>query len=123
VGELNELTRGRLREAGELGDDVHLTIERRERDFAAGDRIMFLKNERGLGVGNGTLGMVEEVITHSLAARLDDGRQVAFDLKDYAHIDHGYAATFHKAQDVTVDQAHVLATPGMDRHAAGLRSA
>ncbi len=33
-------------------------------------------------------------------------------------VDHGYAATFHKAQGVTVDREHVLATPGMDRHAA-----
>ena len=43
---------------------------------------------------------------------------VAFDLKDYADVDHGYAATIHKAQGVTVDRAHVLATPGLDRHAA-----
>ncbi|MGI9361862.1 MAG: Ti-type conjugative transfer relaxase TraA, partial [Parasphingorhabdus sp.] len=50
--------------------------------------------------------------------RTDDGRSVSFDLKDYAHIDHGYAATFHKSQGVTVDQAHILATPGMDRHSA-----
>src|SRR3546814_2093306 len=53
-----------------------------------------------------------------MAVRLDDGRQVAFDLKDYAHVDHGYAATILKSQGVTVDQGHVLATPGMDRHAA-----
>jgi ATP-dependent exoDNAse (exonuclease V) alpha subunit len=31
---------------------------------------------------------------------------------------HGYAAPIHKAQSVTVDRAHVLATPGMDRHLA-----
>jgi hypothetical protein len=43
---------------------------------------------------------------------------VSFDLKDYAEIDHGYAATVHKSQGVTVDRAHVLATRGMDRHAA-----
>src|SRR5690606_34934610 len=28
------------------------------------------------------------------------------------------AATIHKAQGMTVDRVHVLATPGMDRHAA-----
>jgi hypothetical protein len=53
-----------------------------------------------------------------MAVLLDDGRAVAFDLKDYAQVDHGYAATIHKAQGVTVDQVHVLATPGLDRHAA-----
>ena len=45
-------------------------------------------------------------------------REVRFDLKNYAHIDHGYAATIHKSQGVTVDHAHVLATDGLDRHAA-----
>jgi hypothetical protein len=43
---------------------------------------------------------------------------VAFDMKDYRDLDHGYAATIHKAQGMTVDRAHVLATPGMDRHGA-----
>ncbi|HVH79777.1 MAG TPA: Ti-type conjugative transfer relaxase TraA, partial [Stellaceae bacterium] len=82
VRELNELARERLRASGELGDDVRLTVERGERNFAIGDRVMFLKNERGLGVKNGTLGTVEEVTPQRLAARLDDGRQVALDLKD-----------------------------------------
>jgi hypothetical protein len=49
---------------------------------------------------------------------LDDGRLVAFDHKDYADLDHGYAATIHKSQGMTVDRVHVLATPGLDRHAA-----
>jgi hypothetical protein len=53
-----------------------------------------------------------------MAVLLDDGRLIAFDVKDYANIDHGYAATVHKAQGVTVDRVHVLATPGLDRHAA-----
>ena len=53
-----------------------------------------------------------------MAVLLDDGRAVAFDLKDYSHVDHGYAATVHKAQGMTVDRVHVLATPGLDRHSA-----
>jgi ATP-dependent exoDNAse (exonuclease V) alpha subunit len=63
VRELNALARGRLRQSGELSDDVRLTVERGERgerDFAAGDRVMFLKNERGLDVKNGTLGTVQQ---------------------------------------------------------------
>jgi len=46
----------------------------------------------------------------------DDGRSMRFDFKDYNRIDHGYAATIHKAQGMTVDRVHVLATPGMDAH-------
>ncbi|MCB1522447.1 MAG: Ti-type conjugative transfer relaxase TraA, partial [Hyphomicrobiaceae bacterium] len=80
------------------------------------DRVMFLQNERGLGVKNGTLGTIEQVSQQSMTVRTDDGRNVSFDLKDYNRIDHGYAATIHKAQGMTVDRTHVLATPGMDAH-------
>ena len=116
VRELNEAARYRMREAGDLGEDVRVTVERGERSFAAGDRVMFLQNERGLGVKNGTLGTIEEVSAQSMTAQTDDGRSITFDLKDYDRIDHGYAATIHKAQGMTVDRTHVLATPGMDAH-------
>ena len=118
VQSLNGEARDRLRASGDLGDDVTVKAERGERQFATGDRIMFLRNERGMGVKNGTLATIERVSPEGMAVRLDDGRGVAFDTKDYAHVDHGYAATFHKSQGVTVDRAHVLATPGMDRHSA-----
>lgn len=117
VRALNEVARERMRAAGDLGDDVRIKAERGERRFASGDRIMFLQNERGLGVKNGTLGTVEQVSTRSMSVRTDDGRSVSFDLKDYDRIDHGYAATIHKAQGMTVDSTHVLATPGLDAHA------
>jgi Ti-type conjugative transfer relaxase TraA len=144
VRALNELARAQMRAAGDLrGADQVVATERGERAFAAGDRIMFQRNERGLGgsgpgrdgvaVKNGTLGTVLEVAAggERLTVRLDGagrpgrgqeegkgGREVTFSPRDYAHIDHGYAATVHKAQGVTVDRAHVLATPHMDRHAA-----
>ena len=95
-----------------------LNVERGSRDFAAGDRIMFLKNERSLGVKNGSLGTIRSVSPIGMVVMLDDGRAVAFDLKDYNQVDHGYAATIHKAQGMTVDRVHVLATPGLDRHGA-----
>jgi Ti-type conjugative transfer relaxase TraA len=116
VRALNEAARERLRAAGDLGDDLRLTVARGTRSFASGDRVMFLQNDRSLGVKNGTLGSIEQVDIQSMTVRTDDGRSVAFDLKDYDHIDHGYAATIHKAQGMTVDHTHVLATPGMDAH-------
>jgi Ti-type conjugative transfer relaxase TraA len=118
VRELNEAARGKMRASGELGGDVMVKAERGERAFASGDRIMFLRNERELGVKNGTLGIVEQVTPQRMVVRTDNGRNVAFDTKDYAHVDHGYAATIHKAQGMTVDRTHVLATPGMDSHGA-----
>jgi Ti-type conjugative transfer relaxase TraA len=118
VRALNEAVREKVRASGDLGDDVVLRVERGTRMFADGDRIMFLKNERSLGVKNGSLGTVENVSAMRMSVKLDDGKAVAFDLKDYAHIDHGYAATIHKAQGMTVDQVKLLATPGMDSHGA-----
>jgi Ti-type conjugative transfer relaxase TraA len=118
VQSLNQLARERLRTAGDLGEDAAVTVERGKRDFASGDRVMMLKNERSLGIKNGTLATIERVTSSHLDIRLDDGRPVGFDLKDYNQFDHGYAATIHKAQGVTVDRVHVLATPGLDRHAA-----
>ena len=118
VRALNIAARDRLRVGGELGYDVTTPTERGQREFATGDRVMFLRNERSLGVKNGTLGQVQSVTQARMAVLLDDGRGIAFDVKDYANIDHGYAATVHKAQGVTVDRVHVLATPGLDRHAA-----
>jgi Ti-type conjugative transfer relaxase TraA len=118
VRELNQLARERMQTARELGDDVRVTVERGDRAFASGDRIIFLRNERGFEVKNGTLGTIEQVNAQGMTVRTDAGRSVAFEFKDYAHVDHGYAATFHKAQGMTVDRGHVLATPGMDRHSA-----
>ena len=70
VRALNEAARERLRDAGELGEDVAITAERGERQFASGDRIMFLRNERELGVKNGTLGTVEEVTPQRMSVRV-----------------------------------------------------
>jgi Ti-type conjugative transfer relaxase TraA len=116
VRALNAAARERMRAAGDLGNEERVTVERGDRGFASGDRVMFLQNERGLGVKNGTLGTIEQVSAQSMTVHTDDGRSVRFDLKDYNRIDHGYAATIHKAQGMTVDRTHVLATPGMDAH-------
>ncbi|MGX5713203.1 Ti-type conjugative transfer relaxase TraA [Sphingopyxis terrae subsp. ummariensis] len=116
VRELNDAVRERLKAGGALGNEVALTVDRGERSFATGDRIMFLRNERDLGIKNGTLGTVQSASPMRVAVMLDDGRSVAFDVKDYAHVDHGYAATIHKAQGMTVDRVQLLATPGVDSH-------
>lgn len=118
VRELNQAARERLRASGTLGEDIAIPVERGERSFGTGDRVMFLRNDGELGVKNGSLGTLRSVSALRMSVLLDDGRSIAFDTKSYAHIDHGYAATIHKSQGVTVDRAHVLATPGMDQHSS-----
>jgi len=116
--ELNALAGDAMKRSGALDTDLAVETTRGERLFGAGDRIMFLRSERSLGVKNGSLGTIRQVDHARVAVRLGGGRQVAFDHKNYGDVAHGYAATIHKAQGVTVDRVHVLATPGLDRHAA-----
>lgn len=97
-----------------------------EREFAEGDRIVFLENDRDLEVKNGMLGTVEAVEPGRLVTRLDSAvrvagsgdfsRTVTISLDTYNAIDHGYATTIHKLQGATVDRAFVLASGTMDRH-------
>ncbi|NTD86652.1 Ti-type conjugative transfer relaxase TraA [Agrobacterium tumefaciens] len=89
-----------------------------KRAFAAGDRIIFLENNRDLGVKNGMLGTVEHVEPGKIIARLDGrgGDSVSIPTDSYQAIDHGYATTIHKNQGATVDRAFVLASSTMDRH-------
>lgn len=88
------------------------------RDFAVGDRIVFLENNRELGVKNGMLGTVDAVAEGRIVAALDgrEGAPVSVLMGDYGAVDHGYATTIHKTQGATVDRAYVLASPTMDRH-------
>ncbi|MCA6601170.1 MAG: Ti-type conjugative transfer relaxase TraA [Pseudanabaena sp. M57BS1SP1A06MG] len=123
VRELNEMARHLRSQQQELGENHTLPTDRGLRDFAEQDRVYFLKNDRSLGVKNGTLGTVERIDGPTLTVRLDRDEQsqqpvrtVTFDLARYNHLDHGYAATIHKAQGVTVDRSYVLTSKTMDRH-------
>jgi hypothetical protein len=104
--------------AGELGKGEIIETERGAREIAVGDRVYFLKNEKSLGVKNGSLGTVEKIRDGVLQVRLDgdDGKRVVVDTKQYPYLDYGYCATVHKAQGITVDLTYVLATAHFDRH-------
>jgi Ti-type conjugative transfer relaxase TraA len=116
VRDLNLLVRAERQRAGALGAEARFHTERGDRDFAVGDRLVFLKNDRGLGVKNGTLATVELAEPGQLVVQIDNGARVGIDQAVYAHVDHGYAVTLHKAQGATVDRSFVLASGGMDRH-------
>lgn len=118
VRQLNAQARELRQTAGELGQGEVIKTERGAREFAAGDRLYFLRNERSLGVKNGSLGTVERIHGGMLQIRMDgeEGRRLVVDAQQYPHLEHGYAATVHKAQGSTVDRTYVLATSHFDRH-------
>ena len=84
--------------------------------FAAGDRVLFTKNDRNLGVKNGMLGELVGFAGTVARVRTDDGQTIDVDDRQYPHLEYGYATTIHKAQGMTVDRAFVLGSGTMDKH-------
>lgn len=117
-----ELARGEG-DQGRLGREQVFETNDGKRSFAPGDRIVFLENNRELGVKNGMLGAVQSVEPDVITVRLDgparargEHRTVSLSTGHYAAFDHGYATTIHKTQGATVDRAFVMASGTMDRH-------
>ncbi len=138
VRAINDGIRSALQECGELaraevpgetaeyreGLGLALTFQTNDgkREFAPGDRLVFLENDRDLGVKNGMLATVERVESGKIVAALDGpggkgrGDTISVPTDDYRAFDHGYATTIHKNQGATVDRSMVLASGTMDRH-------
>ena len=76
--------------------------------FYGGDRILFTRNSKAVGVQNGSLGTIKSVKGNQLTVELDNEKRVTFSVKNYAHVKLGYAVTTHKAQGVTVDNVYIL---------------
>jgi Ti-type conjugative transfer relaxase TraA len=119
VRQLNTMAREKLVERGIIEEGHAFRTEDGTRHFAAGDQIVFLKNEGSLGVKNGMIGKVVEAAPGRIVATIGDGEaatQVTVDQRFYRNLDHGYATTIHKSQGATVDRVKVLASLSLDRH-------
>ena len=119
VRQLNTMAREKLVERGLIEDGHVFRTEDGPRQFAAGDQIVFLKNEGSLGVKNGMIGKVVEAAPGRIVATIGDGEgahRVTVDQRFYRNLDHGYATTIHKSQGATVDRVKVLASLSLDRH-------
>lgn len=116
---LNTMAREKLVERGIVGEGHVFRTADGNRQFDAGDQIVFLKNEGSLGVKNGMIGHVVEAASNRIVAVVGEGdqrRQVAVESRFYNNLDHGYATTIHKSQGATVDRVKVLASLSLDRH-------
>ena len=109
VSDLNQLARSLMETDGRLGKE-RLTVS--DREFAAGDRVVCLRNSDVLGVKNGTCGTVERVDhdRRALVVATDRGPTVELSRRylEAGNVRHAYALTGHAAQGLTVERAFVL---------------
>jgi len=116
VRDLNDRARTLMHRAGRLGQD-ELQIEGRA--FAVGDRVVTTHNDRQLGVTNGSRGTITALgpDEQTITLALDSGRPVVLGAGylEEGHLDHGYAATAHRAQGATLDSVFVLGSEDLYR--------
>jgi len=84
-----------------------------------GDRLLFTKAHRALGVPKSSMGTV--VAVRSALGEIDiqiDGmaRVATVDMNSFNHFDYAFASTIHKTQGMTVDHAYVLGHGFMNQH-------
>jgi hypothetical protein len=80
-------------------------FESQERPFAVGDRIQFTTPWKEKAVASRETARVEHIEKNgNIAVRLETGRRVAWNLKEYNYLDHAYAMTSHSSQGTTVDR-------------------
>jgi len=93
-------------------------------DVAAGERILFKKNDKDLNIKNGEVGTVDRIIADRLTGRtyiqatLDDGRSAKFCTDEYDQIRYGYCVTAHASQGDTKQSAYIYASRFMSREMA-----
>jgi conjugative relaxase-like TrwC/TraI family protein len=109
VADLNQLARQLMDADGRLGEK---RLQVREHEFAAGDRVVCLRNSGVVGVRNGTTGTVERVDperrTLTLATDRGPTAEVNRRYLETGNVRHAYALTGHAAQGLTVERAFVL---------------
>ena len=82
-------------------------------ELAEGDRIICRRNDRTLGVRNGTRATIFDVDEQARAITIQTDRADTLTLPrrylDEGHVQLGYAMTGHSSQSLTVERAFVLA--------------
>src|SRR4030081_920954 len=73
-------------------------------------RFQFTAPDKSLGVANRDLAVIESIEPDSrMVVRLDNNRQVEFNVTENRHFDHGYAVTSHSSQGLTAERVLVHA--------------
>jgi len=119
VADLNQRARLHLIANDRLGPVV---LDSEDLELRVGDRVLALRNDRKIGIVNGTLGTIGTAtgadpdavhIETSAGGRL----AVPIDYIAAGHLTHGYAMTIHKSQGMTCDVALVLGDDTLHKEA------
>ncbi len=132
---ITQALRAGLIERGALGPGERIEVagklanQRESMEVREGERIVFQKNDRRLGVANGDVGVVEGLTMDrkgrvSLSVRLEsevagkDGKRITVHPETYDRLGYAYASTTHAAQGQGKADVYWLASPGqgMDRN-------
>ena len=114
--DINNAIRGELVKAGKIeqGKEYAVEVKKDEppqiRNFAKGDKIVFLRNDIKNGVRNGTQGTIQEIKGDNFRVNIGTAKEpkiVNIDIKKYNYMDHAYCVTTHKAQGATVQRVIV----------------
>ncbi|MGC0371941.1 MAG: hypothetical protein DGJ47_000642 [Rickettsiaceae bacterium] len=132
VNNINQKIRDSLKEQGQLtGDEIAIIngnqvqkvykegksteyiADIMPKSFMKGDRIIFNKTNKDLGLSNGEFGTIEYVDREEFVVRLDnvkDGKTktVTFDPSEFSGFTHGYASTVYKAQGASIKDVYVM---------------
>jgi hypothetical protein len=116
VDDLNHRARVKMAATGRLTGPA---LDTGGLELQAGDRIVCLRNNRKLGVVNGTRATITQIHRRDRAVEAVDDRGVRLrlpaDYLDAGHVTHGYAITGHKAQGLTCDHTYTLGTETLYR--------
>ena len=80
------------------------------RKFSKGSKIVFLKNDKKLGIENGVTGTIESITYNQLNVKLDESNKIKkIKPNEYSYFDLGFAITAHKSQGQTAENVMLMA--------------
>ncbi len=115
VKDFNESIRDKLGIQGE--EDLSFkNAQKQKMKVNVGEHVLFLKNDKGLGVSNGMRGVVVGLdhTKGSLEIQLSKEKTVSVNVSEYNHLAYGYAVTVHKSQGQTMPFSTIAASRYME---------